>query len=111
MENWENLFVMDVQLFFFFFFQAEDGIRDGRVTGVQTCALPISGRCSWIIRNLLADLSVSSPPIDTSASTSSDASAACTVRSGPVFSGSSRSPGLFTSLPGLERAVDRKSVV
>src|SRR6266487_2094804 len=31
-------------MFFFFFFQAEDGIRDGRVTGVQTCALPISGR-------------------------------------------------------------------
>src|SRR5690348_17918707 len=26
---------------FVFFFQAEDGIRDGRVTGVQTCALPI----------------------------------------------------------------------
>src|SRR5690348_17459666 len=25
-----------------FFFQAEDGIRVGRVTGVQTCALPIS---------------------------------------------------------------------
>src|SRR5690348_5025126 len=25
----------------FFFLQAEDGIRDGRVTGVQTCALPI----------------------------------------------------------------------
>src|SRR6266487_2897948 len=32
----------DVCLLFFFFFQAEDGIRDGRVTGVQTCALPIS---------------------------------------------------------------------
>src|SRR5437660_49853 len=30
--------------FFFFFFQAEDGIRDGHVTGVQTCALPI-----WIL--------------------------------------------------------------
>src|SRR5207253_6109521 len=30
--------------FFFFFFQAEDGIRDGHVTGVQTCALPISSR-------------------------------------------------------------------
>src|SRR6266581_7429329 len=29
-------------MLFFFFFQAEDGIRDGRVTGVQTCALPIS---------------------------------------------------------------------
>src|SRR5207253_3620847 len=27
--------------FQFFFFQAEDGIRDGHVTGVQTCALPI----------------------------------------------------------------------
>src|SRR5690606_39972410 len=26
----------------FFFFQAEDGIRDFHVTGVQTCALPIS---------------------------------------------------------------------
>src|SRR5207253_4148399 len=30
-----------VLVFFFFFFQAEDGIRDGHVTGVQTCALPI----------------------------------------------------------------------
>src|SRR5256886_6489183 len=29
-------------LYFFFFFQAEDGIRDLTVTGVQTCALPIS---------------------------------------------------------------------
>src|SRR2546421_9407918 len=29
---------------FFFFFQAEDGIRDLIVTGVQTCALPISSR-------------------------------------------------------------------
>src|SRR5207249_7626794 len=28
-------------LFFYFFFQAEDGIRDRNVTGVQTCALPI----------------------------------------------------------------------
>src|SRR2546422_3050932 len=29
-------------MIFFFFFQAEDGIRDVAVTGVQTCALPIS---------------------------------------------------------------------
>src|SRR3989454_3785060 len=29
---------------FFFFFQAEDGIRDYKVTGVQTCALPISDK-------------------------------------------------------------------
>src|SRR5207237_1787798 len=32
----------DSVCFFFFFFQAEDGIRDSSVTGVQTCALPIS---------------------------------------------------------------------
>src|SRR2546430_8836424 len=30
----------------FFFFQAEDGIRDLTVTGVQTCALPIFDRVS-----------------------------------------------------------------
>src|SRR5690348_17566830 len=30
-----------MSIYLFFFFQAEDGIRDGRVTGVQTCALPI----------------------------------------------------------------------
>src|SRR2546429_6661980 len=29
------------RFYFFFFFQAEDGIRDVAVTGVQTCALPI----------------------------------------------------------------------
>src|SRR6266581_806818 len=29
------------ELWAVFFFQAEDGIRDGRVTGVKTCALPI----------------------------------------------------------------------
>src|SRR5260370_31645162 len=33
-------------LVLFFFFQAEDGIRDSSVTGVQTCALPISRRDS-----------------------------------------------------------------
>src|SRR5689334_24643723 len=34
--------LMILLFWFFFFFQAEDGIRDGTVTGVQTCALPIS---------------------------------------------------------------------
>src|SRR5437868_13020141 len=34
-------------IFYFFFFQAEDGIRDRNVTGVQTCALPI-----WRGRNV-----------------------------------------------------------
>src|SRR5690348_16545372 len=42
----------------FFFFQAEDGIRDGRVTGVQTCALPIlsenhqRGRVVYVIEKV-----------------------------------------------------------
>src|SRR5256885_7724567 len=35
---------MQRQSLVFFFFQAEDGIRDYKVTGVQTCALPISYR-------------------------------------------------------------------
>src|SRR5688572_30890959 len=37
---------MDLWSVLFFFFQAEDGIRDLTVTGVQTCALPIFHRCS-----------------------------------------------------------------
>src|SRR6266446_8210121 len=40
-----EFFLFFNDLFFvcvFFFFQAEDGIRDYKVTGVQTCALPIS---------------------------------------------------------------------
>jgi len=36
--------VIIIKRFIFFFFQAEDGIRDFHVTGVQTCALPILQR-------------------------------------------------------------------
>src|SRR5699024_11246563 len=32
---------LSISVYFVFFFQAEDGIRDRNVTGVQTCALPI----------------------------------------------------------------------
>src|SRR5205809_3800731 len=35
----------DMLVLIFFFFQAEDGIRDVAVTGVQTCALPICVEC------------------------------------------------------------------
>src|SRR5438445_4104007 len=38
---------------FFFFFQAEDGIRDIGVTGVQTCALPIFGVCARAARRAI----------------------------------------------------------
>src|SRR2546427_7809085 len=39
----------------FFFFQAEDGIRDLTVTGVQTCALPIFGTFSICSRGATSD--------------------------------------------------------
>src|SRR5687768_17965790 len=40
-------------LFVCFFFQAEDGIRDVAVTGVQTCALPISGKDGCWVTSLI----------------------------------------------------------
>src|SRR5438067_4992428 len=39
-----------VIIMWFFFFQAEDGIRDRNVTGVQTCALPILNRVEDIVK-------------------------------------------------------------
>src|SRR6266540_4484202 len=56
----------------FFFFQAEDGIRDRDVTGVQTCALPIltgvvhavaAGCCAWdeLARAVLAARGIEAP--------------------------------------------------
>src|SRR5256886_7716143 len=41
--GWPSIASKLVGLSFVFFFQAEDGIRDLTVTGVQTCALPIFG--------------------------------------------------------------------
>src|SRR5207253_7079948 len=38
----------------YFFFQAEDGIRDGHVTGVQTCALPIWRYTRAAVNDLLS---------------------------------------------------------
>ena len=43
-----------MQVIFVFFFQAEDGIRDKLVTGVQTCALPISRPCARCLRRAAA---------------------------------------------------------
>src|SRR2546430_4844982 len=54
-------------LYVFFFFQAEDGIRDLTVTGVQTCALPIlepSGPCISSLANQRHSLTaVGQPPL------------------------------------------------
>src|SRR6266850_440478 len=46
-----------------FFFQAEDGIRDYKVTGVQTCALPISARRRDYLATLVPILSGSGEPV------------------------------------------------
>src|SRR2546429_7394429 len=47
-------------VFIFLFLQAEDGIRDVAVTGVQTCALPISNKAS-VRAEVVARYMVSSP--------------------------------------------------
>src|SRR5690606_39726449 len=60
---------------FCFFFQAEDGIRDFHVTGVQTCALPIyiKGKVtdSWIDKLLLINGSINFLRIDNGISATS----------------------------------------
>src|SRR5256885_7306771 len=76
--------------FLFFFFQAEDGIRDYKVTGVQTCALPISPPCTYRARRSRgrrprrrrggAGCSSWSPPPQASAGESAAARAASAVR-------------------------------
>src|SRR6266540_7271779 len=53
---------MTFELICFFFFQAEDGIRDRDVTGVQTCALPISHRPSVPGRSRTAVVAAVVPP-------------------------------------------------
>src|SRR5690554_5649590 len=50
------LFLCVLFFCFFFFFQAEDGIRDADVTGVQTCALPISLWCFAFLTGMSASV-------------------------------------------------------
>src|SRR2546429_6459746 len=77
----------------FFFFQAEDGIRDVAVTGVQTCALPISGfaATTTALRRLSRTCSVSAS--STSSCCAAAASACCcsTATSTTSFSTVTRS--------------------
>src|SRR5437773_2728111 len=42
----------------FFFFQAEDGIRDRDVTGVQTCALPILSMTGYQVQDLVPEVAI-----------------------------------------------------
>src|SRR5205823_11594958 len=53
--GWERLNIMRSSVgCAFFFFQAEDGIRDKLVTGVQTCALPILQQTAAVILGVTA---------------------------------------------------------
>src|SRR5690606_39387994 len=46
--SYDWVLLLSALLSFFFFFQAEDGIRDFHVTGVQTCALPICDQAAVV---------------------------------------------------------------
>src|SRR5690348_18185734 len=87
----------------FFFFQAEDGIRDGRVTGVQTCALPICPKSPVrIVFPLRSRQALFFPPCATSAPTDS----APTSRSKPICATLDRkSTRLNSSHPSTSYAV------
>src|SRR2546426_4096892 len=87
------------ELIVFFFFQAEDGIRDYKVTGVQTCALPILWMApSWPIRMEKLPDSSSTPSAE--AAVSKMLSAFCR-----------KSVTRYLSNRAGESRVDRKSVV
>src|SRR5437773_10002396 len=52
---------------YLFFFQAEDGIRDRDVTGVQTCALPIYRLLLLVLSGFLAACATGPGPVETGA--------------------------------------------
>src|SRR5256886_11548559 len=86
--------------YFIFFFQAEDGIRDLTVTGVQTCALPIS---STPCRDNWTEARATPEAVEGSAMLSSPAEAVTGIA---ISSSSTERPECESS---AER--DRKSVV
>src|SRR5256885_8769292 len=84
-------------VFFFFFFQAEDGIRDYKVTGVQTCALPI-------LPQRIAATQGETAPIDVNRRAWGVRSSRAAVFTDPIISPTPE------RLPN-HASVDRKSVV
>src|SRR6266511_1306389 len=92
-------------IFFFFFFQAEDGIRDFHVTGVQTCALPISTpstttrtptRSTWCASANRSKLAASTPAPRTSTGPSAT-SPSTSPRTPPTATPSQRRRSATTS--------------
>src|SRR5690606_40404129 len=85
----------------FFFFQAEDGIRDFHVTGVQTCALPISTACTMPSTSaaMKAPASEPNPPITTTTKESMSTS--------ELMEGESERKGAATT-PASPRSEERR---
>src|SRR5258708_14338847 len=72
----------------FFFFQAEDGIRDDLVTGVQTCALPISQRSKSAMRDSASGLDAGPRSAATAASSSAPSKRGAAAANGNPISDS-----------------------
>src|SRR3712207_6866592 len=68
----------------YFFFQAEDGIRDIGVTGVQTCALPIYPRST--MTDVALTVAVAGTPAASPRSSTASRVMAATTRKGPASS-------------------------
>src|SRR5207245_3822995 len=84
----------------FFFFQAEDGIRDATVTGVQTCALPIL--IARLIAFLIGDSTCPSPSTGSCPPTATAATSSAAATAPPP-----RSPGA-TGRPQSPRSEERR---
>src|SRR5260221_10068930 len=93
------LILLLLSILIFFFFQAEDGIRDHCVTGVQTCALPISG-WSWRARSSMAEVMRGAGRLTASL---------ITAKRWCFTASRTRQPGRFAKVSVM--CADRKSVV
>src|SRR5699024_12233979 len=95
----------------FFFFQAEDGIRDRNVTGVQTCALPISSGAVSVYMSLSNGSMYARPSISWGPVARDRPGRGCPKA---VVSGLSESLSVIVSgdaYGSVDFTVDRKSVV
>src|SRR5258708_8138780 len=93
----------------FFFFQAEDGIRDDLVTGVQTCALPIYGGRLALVGRRRARGPAADNRSGQQVSGRNSCGSACNPVSTPVRVSAPRSTEWLAS--PSKTALDRKSVV
>src|SRR5690625_7296255 len=82
------------RLFLTFFYQAEDGIRDGHVTGVQTCALPISDEDDRRTEAISAISAIAPGALDTELEGSEQLSAAIVTLLAPAAEDSDLDPEL-----------------